>query len=549
MTSVKEIMSYRSFEKAKLITGEMGVGNEVNGVMVMEAPDIESWGREGLMILTSYFAMEDVSRERIALFFEHAKKIGISAIVVKIDRLVNEIPEVFIDSCGKYQIPLFQIDKSTTYEKIITEVLETIINRNAYVLQNFYDVHKQFTRLMMRQPEIPEILQTLKQLLKKPVSLLELPRNRMIGTDAIYDDFEILDTEVQNAKKHLNLSFTQNAVRYASDPNHIYKQLVVQIPNLSYEKFYLIIHERNRSSDDVDLMAIENAVTALQIELLTRYTIRQNNQSRLNEMASDLLHGRLSKQEDIDDTIFQLGLDHTRKYRVILVNFDSEVENTQEENTLAARFSDAIIAHSRIAFTDRVYVTRKNKVILIAPSDKDSIEETKQKIRLATKDLLKLDMYSHFNLYTTISNDVTLSELSIGYRQAVDAQKVLQLTGSQQVVSSYQDMGIYQIFVETGNFDSLQRFIPENILRLQKENPELLKTLHTFIDLNQNYTETAQRLYIHPKTVRYRIDRLKEVYHIDLESPEEILRYSIGFRLLNFIGDDRHDGHLRNIHN
>lgn len=538
MTTVKEIMAYRSFEKAKLVTGEMGLDSEVNGVMVMEAPDIEAWGRKGLMILTSYFAMEDVSAERIADFFKHAKKIGISAIVVKIDRLVNAIPEVFIDSCGKYGIPLFQIDKSTTYEKIITEVLETIINRNAYVLQNFYDIHKQFTRLMMRQPEIPEILETLKQLLKKPVSLLELPRNRVIGTDPLYDDFEILNTEQKDGKKHLNLTFSQNEVIYTSNPNHTYKQLIVQIPNLSYEEFYLIIHERNRISDDVDLMAIENAVTALQIELLTRYAIRQNNQSRLNEMASDLLHGRLSKQEDIDDTIFQLGLDYAKKYRIILVNFDSEVENTLEEDTQAARFSDAIISHSRTIFPDRVYVTRKNKVILIAPSGDYSIEETKQKIGLATKQLLKMEMYSHFHLYTTISNDVTLPELAVGYRQAVDAQKVLQLMDGQQTIFSYQDMGIYQIFVETGNFESLQRYIPENILRLQKENPELLKTLHTFIDQNQNYTETAQKLYIHPKTVRYRIDRLKEVYDIDLNSPEEILRYSIGFRLLKFIGDD-----------
>ena len=539
MTTIEEIMKYRSFEKATFITGAGGLRNEVSGVMVMEAMDIESWGRKGLMILTSYFAMEDVSTEELDLFFLRAKEIKISAMVVKIDRLVNKVPDIFIHYCRHYDIPLFQIDKATSYEKIISEILETIINRNAYVLQTFYDIHKQFTKLMMVQPDIPVILETLKALIDKPVSLWEKTEQRIIGTDTFFNDYKVIQVQPRLYDQKVNYTFEQNIVTYGTDDSQTFKQLVVEIPNLGYEEFFLVIHEGQQDSSDVDLMAIENAITAIQIELLNRYAIRQNNRSRLNEMGSDLLHGRLTKQEDIDDTTLQLGLNPKHSYRIILVNFETKKAFEQDNETLLNRFSDIITNYSRLIFPQRVYITRKNKVIIIAPSEHSNLSETKQKIREAMDALKETDLYPHFNVYTTISNDVSIDQLAEGYRQAFDTQKLLQLTTSSEPIASYQDMGIYQLFVETDNLNNLQRFIPENIMRLKQENPELLKTLQTFIDLNQNFTDTAQKLFIHPKTVRYRIERLKKSYHFNLDQPEEILRYSIGFRLLNLIrGED-----------
>ena len=535
MVTLTEIMTYKSFEKAKLVTGVAALHKEVNGIMVMEAPDIETWGRKGLMILTSYFAMKDVSHDQISHFFQEAEKIGISAIVVKLDRLVHEIPEIFVTSCQKHNIALFQIDKTTPYEKIITEVLEKIINRNAYVLRSFYDIHNQFTQLMMHQPDIIEILETLKVLLEKPISLLELPRNQTIGTDTQYDTFTVLSSETYLQDKHFNFDYILNKVVYRNEPDSVYNQLVFHIPNLGYEEYHLIIHERGSTSSDVDFMAIENAVRALQTDLLTRYAIRQSKQSRLNEMVSDLVHGRLTQQEDIADTIIQLGLDYNQKYQVILVSFHAKSAEHKENDKEISRFYDSIINQSRVTFPGRIYITRKNTIIIIAPAQQESVDAVKKRIQDTFKPIEINELFNYYKVHATISDAVDLAELTTGYSQAVDAQRVLQFTNPNKAIFSYQDMGILQIFVETDNIGSLERFIPSSFFTLRKENPELLKTFKTFIDLNQNYTETAQKLFVHPKTVRYRIDRLKEVYQMDLNNPEEILRYSIGFRLLQFI--------------
>src|SRR5699024_9566884 len=133
-----------------------------------------------------------------------------------------------------------------------------------------------------------------------------------------------------------------------------------------------------------------------------------------------------------------------------------------------------------------------------------SLSDSKKKVQLMLDRMMKNALYQHFIHHTTFSNEVSVHDLAEGYRQATDTQKILQLTQNAPAIASYKDIGIYQIFVETDNLDDLNRFIPEQLWILKNENPELLETLRTFIDVNQNYSETAQRLFVHPKTVRYR---------------------------------------------
>src|SRR5699024_5545559 len=106
------------------------------------------------------------------------------------------------------------IDRATKYEKIITEILETKINRNAIVLQSYYNAHKQFIQLMMSQPEISQILLTLKNLIHKPVSLVENVKKHIIGTDPELNAYEILDKKYLPREQHMNLQYQQYQVKY-----------------------------------------------------------------------------------------------------------------------------------------------------------------------------------------------------------------------------------------------------------------------------------------------------------------------------------------------
>lgn len=534
--TLQQVLEYPSLQRAKLVAGSTNADTEVTGIMVMEAPDIEIWGRRGLLILTSYFAMMPMDPAKIDLFFRHAKRLGIAAFIVKVERLVQTIPTEFMQACDKYQIPLIQIDKNTTYEKIISDISESIINRNAFLLKNFYDVHTHFMRLMMSQPEILQVLETLETLIGKPVTLTESIRRKSLCTDPALAEYRLLEHKPLPRKPYFNIDIQQNTVEYAAfGEGHVYTQLSITIPNLGYEEYELLIHELGEPVSDLDFMAIENTVGALQMELLKRYAMRQNSRSRLNELASDLLHGRLTTDEDMEETIYQLDLDPACPYRVVLFQFETADKELDAYDPIFSRLTDTLIHYAGAIFPNRLYVTRKQKVIFIIPvKDMSRSHVTNSTSQLISR-LERHEQFQEFNVHATISKESSLQDISKAYQQAFDTQKILTRMGNRLAVAAYEELGIYQLFVETENLEQLERFIPDVIWHLQRENPELLDTLSTFLNMNQNYSQTAERLFVHPKTVRYRVERLKEAYHINLDNAEESLRYSIAIRLLKLL--------------
>ncbi|MCD7764446.1 MAG: helix-turn-helix domain-containing protein [Lachnospiraceae bacterium] len=76
----------------------------------------------------------------------------------------------------------------------------------------------------------------------------------------------------------------------------------------------------------------------------------------------------------------------------------------------------------------------------------------------------------------------------------------------------------------------------EGLLRLkeqdEKNHTEYMLTLKTYLDQQLNATQTAKELFIHRSTFLYRLEKIKEILHSDLEDAEEIFYLELSFRLL-----------------
>jgi purine catabolism regulator len=96
-------------------------------------------------------------------------------------------------------------------------------------------------------------------------------------------------------------------------------------------------------------------------------------------------------------------------------------------------------------------------------------------------------------------------------------------------------LGVFKYFLESDSLADLEKFIPRDFAQLRIESPDLFKTLSVFLVENQNYVTTAAKLFIHPKTVRYRIDKIRNRLDINFNDSEQILLYQIAIRLYELI--------------
>lgn len=527
---ISDILIFPSLKEGKLITGEVGLNHSVTNAIIMEALDIEEWGEYGQILLTSYFAFESADSAKIDDFFKKAKEIGIAGFIFKTDRLVKEIPADFISKCEEYRFPLIQIPKNINYPEIIKDILSSIISRNTLLLKSYYENHQQFLELMMHQADFKQILETLRSLISLPVTLTEKVEKNRVSTDDNYHSFKIIRETSSN--NETTLYYKIFLVNYGNSIKET-TILAFPIPNLGYEEYELIIHKADNTLSDLQFMAIENAVVALQTEFVQRYALRQNNHSRLNEMASELIFGRLNNKEEIEDTIYNLKLDLSLPYRIVIISFGNSIK----EQSLSDfnRFTDKVANLSRTYFNDSIYVKQPRKIILIVPMHPNDLNTMKNKLKKILTNISNYPNYKQKISLITISGERSVYDLPKGYKQAMDIRPLGELWQYESSIIAYDDIGIFKLFIDTENIEALKQFVPEKIWDLQRKNPDLLNTLYTFINVNQNYSETAKVLYVHPKTVRYRVNQLTEQYGIQFDNPNQILHYNIAIRIVRFI--------------
>lgn len=159
---VREILHLPSFESSQVIAGIKGLDHEISSAMVLEAADIENWGKRGQLIISSFYALEHLSSVEIAKFFTKMSSIGIGAIAFKPERLLSEAPKQIVDLCNDLEMPLIELQPGVKYESILMDVMGHILDSNLTLLNRFYDVHKHLMALALKQPSIPYILNTVK---------------------------------------------------------------------------------------------------------------------------------------------------------------------------------------------------------------------------------------------------------------------------------------------------------------------------------------------------------------------------------------------------
>jgi DNA-binding PucR family transcriptional regulator len=66
---------------------------------------------------------------------------------------------------------------------------------------------------------------------------------------------------------------------------------------------------------------------------------------------------------------------------------------------------------------------------------------------------------------------------------------------------------------------------------------ELVRTLESFLDADGNVAKTAERLFTHRHTIRYRLDRAKELTGgLDVSSTDGRERLSLGLKAMRVLG-------------
>lgn len=105
-----------------------------------------------------------------------------------------------------------------------------------------------------------------------------------------------------------------------------------------------------------------------------------------------------------------------------------------------------------------------------------------------------------------------------GFQEAESAAEVGALMRGTPGVTTYQDLGPYRYVLSTdeGMRDAYQDRLTRLVDYDRRRGTELLDTLEAYLDHRGGVVATAKTLYIHPNTLRQRLDRIERASGIDV---------------------------------
>jgi DNA-binding PucR family transcriptional regulator len=109
-------------------------------------------------------------------------------------------------------------------------------------------------------------------------------------------------------------------------------------------------------------------------------------------------------------------------------------------------------------------------------------------------------------------------------------------------VLAFEDTGAYRLLLPAMSEDpaELQRFYTETVEPLvaydAQYETDLVQTLETFLECDGNVAGTAQRLYTHRHTVRYRLERVRDLSGLDVGSTDGRERLGLGLKAMRVLG-------------
>ena len=538
--TVRKLLESEQFPKMKLLCGEKGLDLEVKGIRIIEIEDMERYLTGGEILITSFQVYLSCSDREVEQHFEDLVKSDISGFIVKKRKEYDPTGRrlsLLEKHCKKYEIPLVEISEDSYYWGIIRYVMIQVFDKDTARLKYFKITHDSFNTFILKNNgssnTASDIIKFLSIMIENPVVLYYGDLNCMVSTNSDNSKL-ILSDEIQPYKPNIITKF-----QYMKQMKGSCVQYVVKFAILSEVEIYITITEENRELTELDYMAIENAIINLQYGFLSEFAQNEVKKTYQRDLIHNILNGLLSSKE-MTEAAAQLGMKESDTYRV--VDFHTITKNVQRKYTKEQLHEVGVIEGELMhLLPDALIYRNMDQIVMIQQVDSDQTELEYQKEMEEIEEVIQRSI-----LYRKKDTDFQIGigksvegyqRLKESYQEASRAIKYIDIirlvTGDKnKSVVHYSSLGFFQIFGEIDDVTELERYIPETLKKLylydDEHKGELITTLQMYLRNNQSIKKTAGAMFVHYRTISYRLEKIKQISGINFDNANEVLAVSNG---------------------
>jgi DNA-binding PucR family transcriptional regulator len=296
---------------------------------------------------------------------------------------------------------------------------------------------------------------------------------------------------------------------------------------------------RPRDEEEPDAALLRMVSTLLGLELERSRSPEWATEEAAGDFVRALLSREITDRGDISARAAELGTDLSDGAGVLIARAVPHVAQSGEWRArvlaIALRAVRAVSAGALAAEGD--HDREVAEVVAVVPVGEE--------VRLArAADGLAQELEAGLNGFTV---GVSRSRIAFDpvdlYRtgqEALLAANVGEAEGAR--VLAFEDTGAYRLLLPAMSEDpaELERFYSETVEPLvaydEQYETELVSTVETYLENDGNVAATAQELFTHRHTIRYRLERARELCGHDVTSTEGREKLGLGLKAMRVLG-------------
>lgn len=538
--SMNSILRMEILQDAKLLAGTSGTDQIVTSVNVMVDPNVVNLVSGGELLVSTAYAVRENLPQLLELI-PQLKQRGVVALGLKFNSYINEIPQEILTLCDTLSFPLFEIPNRISFSQLITPIMTTIVNNQAQMLGDIYELQKALTATMLSGGGLQSIVQTL--------------FDRFGNSIAIYNDF--FSSFVLACSDRRRESITrrmEDLVRVGSSGRETVSLMSsrevdnvdglicnkIIIPIYSDKKKYgsIYIWEDNREITNVDLAVLEASTSLIALDMIKKISMYEMENNHKASFLDDLLvHDEERQRKSLANAEY-FDFDVDAEHRVAVIRVLSG--NSTIGNSSLYKTNNSIVNILRRVSRDSsikvLFVNKCDSIVLVfeLPVHEDG------------NYLQQLHSFVD-SAMNALEAEGILSMVSIGmgrsYADATNLWKSFNEAGRAAAcwniddarIHSYEDLGIYRFLSYEVLRPELVLFYNETLKVLvdydHDRDSELVHTLSLYFRCGGNLKRLAEEMGVHYNTVAYRIQRIKELAHVSFDNADQMLNLQIALKI------------------
>src|SRR5882672_4143450 len=529
--------------KAKLVAGADGLDHPVEWVRLMETPEVQP--RAGDLMFTSGFPIKDDMAAQIRLVGRIADSGG-AGLVVRPLPYLRKLPPEMVSEADRLNVPLFTIAADVQFIDLMAPLLERIINAEHWRLKRSIEIHRRFTELVLDGKGVTEICRTLADLLAHAGSSADPHRKETIQRQGTPQRV-LFDPQIQRMLREVEANRAPVKVPPFPHVGMSRERLIAPILAGGQVLGYISVLDHPPHNEELASMATEQAALVLALAVAKERELSEVEGRVRGEFLEDLLHGTYGEEAAAQRRARHLGYPLHGNHIVMLVDIDdfrgfigSRQVSEDAIQALKREFLRRVTGVVRGSYPRALVQGRSDSVASLLPvgTEPGDYQARGHALGLQIRENIA-DWKPGFTVSVGFSGPAEApGGLAAAQREVISVMDSLARFKRWGQVVAVPELGLTGLLAAVTDerlVDYTRRHLGPLVEHDTARKGSLVPTLRAYLETGEQQ-QAAKRLRVHPNTLRYRLDRIREISGVDLEDPETRLNMAVALRVQALLG-------------